>query len=91
MGLVIKMEIKNGFITNGLDAMAHIYNMFRTGETPYELFAGFNKSNLRPIAELDTIEEAEVEVKASNEDFGFTVFELRDTKTGEVVKEINLC
>lgn len=79
------MEVKNGFITNGLDAMAHIYNMFRTGETPYELFAGFYEDDLRPIAEIDTIEEAEQEVEQAEFDFGFTVFELRDTTTGEVV------
>jgi hypothetical protein len=84
------MEVKNGFITNGLDAMAYIYNMFRTGETPYELFAGFSSKDLRPVAELDTVEQAEEVAEITKEDFGFTVFELRDTKTSEVVKEINL-
>lgn len=84
------MEIKNGFITNGLDAMAYIYNMFRTGETPYELFASFDGANFTPVAELDNIEDAEHEAEITKEDFGFTVFELRDTRTGEVVKGINL-
>lgn len=73
-------------MTNGLDALAYIYNMFRTGETKYELFAGFDKNSLRPIAEIDTIEEAEQEVEQAEFDFGFTVFELRDTTTGEVVR-----
>ncbi len=74
-------------MTNGLDALAHLYNMFRTGETLYELFAGFDATDLRPIAEIDTIEEAEQEVEQAKLDFGFTVFELRDTTTGEVVIE----
>jgi hypothetical protein len=59
--------------------------MFRTGETLYELFAGFDTTDLRPIAEIDTIEEAEQEVEQAEFDFGFTVFELRNTATGEVV------
>ena len=84
------MEVKNGFITNGLDAMAYLYNMFRTGKTPYELFAGFGKNDFRPVAELDAIEQVEEIAEITKEDFGFTVFELRDTKTGEAVKEINL-
>lgn len=73
-------------MTNGLDALAYIYNMFRTGETKYELFAGFDKTNLRPIAEVDTVEEAEQEIVQAKSDFGFTVFELRDTTTNEVVR-----
>jgi hypothetical protein len=61
--------------------------MFRTGETKYELFAGFDKTDLRPIAEVDTVEDAELEVEQSRADFGFTVFELRDTTTKEVAKK----